>query len=368
MPQTQQSRKKKMHISNLDYNLPPERIAQFPNAKRENSKLLVFNKTTGEISHHIFKDLPDLLDEKLDIFRNKVSVIKARIIAQRESGGKCECLLLQPTQEENTWNCLLKPSKKLKIGSTFGIDGKFQAQVLEKYEDGQAKVKFISNTYQDVISLSEEVGYIPLPPYIARDINSPDYDSKLDSQRYQTVYADNSQKLAVAAPTAGLHFSDALNEELLAKGHKFHDLILRIGIGTFKPLSSEIVQEHNMHSEYYHIFEKDIALIKDKSVKKLAIGTTSLRAMEDFCRKNPITNGDYIDEASLFIYPPQEVIACDNLITNFHLPRSTLMCLVAAFIKSGDTSGLNTIKEIYKIAIDRKYNFFSYGDAMLIKS
>ncbi len=357
-----------MHISKLDYVLPQERIAQFPNPNRAGSKLLVFNKTTGEISHHIFRELPDLLDKKLHIFRNKVSVIKARILAQRESGGKCECLLLQPAQEADTWLCLLKPSKKLKIGSTFGIEGKFKAQVLEKFEDGQAKVKFISNSYADVISLSEQVGYIPLPPYIARDINSPDYDASLDSNRYQTVYADSAQKLAVAAPTAGLHFSDELNAKLVQDGHLFHDLVLRIGIGTFKPLNAEIVQEHNMHSELYHIYEKDIPLIKDSSVKKLAIGTTSLRAMEDFCRKNPIAKGDYIDEASLFIYPPQKVIACDNLITNFHLPRSTLMCLVAAFIKSGDESGLETIKEIYKIAIDRKYNFFSYGDAMLIKS
>ncbi len=356
-----------MHISQLDYNLDPKFIAQFPSDKRDMAKLLVYHRKSGEISHHIFRELPDLLDTNYHMFRNKVAVLKARIMAQRENGCKCECLILNPAKELGHWYCLLKPAKRMKIGSHFSVAGSFTAQIVEKFEDGRALVRFDTENGQSVVDVSEKIGYVPLPPYIHRNINSPEYDRNFDNNRYETVYADIHKRMAVAAPTAGLHFTKELNETLQKRGNSFCDVVLRVGIGTFKPLTSDIVEEHKMHTELYEIPQSSIDVLRDKSVKKLAIGTTSLRAIEDFCRKNPQCENGYVGEASLFVYPPQKIVSCDALITNFHLPRSTLMCLVGAFLTPGESSGIEILKEIYAKAMENDYRFFSYGDAMLIQ-
>jgi len=357
-----------MHISKLDYDLPKEAIAQFPSEKREASKLLFYKRDTQKIEHLYFEDLPNLLPEKYHFFRNKVAVLKARIFAKRVSGGEVECLLLNPAESPLIWTCMIRPAKKMPIGSYFFLEGFFKAKVLEKFSDGQAKVEFFLEKHKTVLELSEELGHVPLPPYIARDVKSPDYNRDFDNTRYETVYADKSCRNAVAAPTAGLHFSNELIQKLENNGNTFCDIVLNVGIGTFQPLKCENIPEHKMHAESYNIDSSIIKNLCDSNVKKLAVGTTSLRAMEDFMRKNPnVEEGaNYSGDASLFIYPPQKIISADALITNFHLPRSTLMCLVGAFIAPESQNGIEILKEIYKEALSKNYRFFSYGDAMLI--
>ena len=357
-----------MDASELDYDLPSERIARFPAEKRDESRLLVYDRKTGNISHAVFKDLPEFLPNVFNFFRNDAAVLKGRIFAKKESGAAVECLLLSPEADPLVWSCMLKPGKRLAIGARFGVGGAFDAEVLDKNADGTASVKFELRGFDTVVEMSEKVGVVPLPPYIARRQNSPDYDRTFDNIRYETVYADSSKRVAAAAPTAGLHFTNELVKTLEARGNKFFNLTLNVGIGTFQPLKSDIVEEHKMHAEIYSIPAATLAAMADKSVPRLAVGTTSLRAMEDFCRKNE--NFDATKSASgsarLFVYPPQKIISADALITNFHLPRSTLMCLVAAFIKGGSIDGIRILKGLYKTAVEKKYNFYSYGDAMLI--
>ncbi len=355
-----------MDLSDLDYFLPPAAIAQFPAQKRDESKLLVFNRISESIEHCRFSDLPEILKaESYNFIRNNVSVLKARIFAQRKTGGGVECLLLTPI-EANIWRVMLKPGKKLPIGEVFGLENFFKAKVLEKFEDGQAIVDFFENKFASVAELSENVGVVPLPPYIGRNQKSPSYEKSFDNERYETVYADSSKRLAAAAPTAGLHFTDALNQRLIAKNHKFFDLTLYVGIGTFQPIKVDNISDHKMHSESYEIPFETAKILQEKSAKKLMVGTTSLRASEDFCRKNLKLNSAYYGDANLFIYPPQKIISADALITNFHLPHSTLLCLVAAFVEQGKGGGIKKLKEIYAEAIAKDYRFFSYGDAMLI--
>lgn len=357
-----------MDISALDYNLPKERIAQHPAMKRDESKLLVYKRSSGEISHLNFKDLPEVLGRNYKFIRNDAAVLKARIFAKKSSGANVECLLLNAV-ENSKWIAMIKPAKRLAVNSTFGIDGVFSARVLEKFDDGRALLDFEENAYGDVISLSEAIGAVPLPPYIVRDQRSPDYDRREDNERYETVYANSQKRVAVAAPTAGLHFTKELVETLKNRGSEFYNLTLHVGIGTFKPIQCDKIEEHKMHSETYEIPADTLKVLKTEPRENiLCIGTTSLRASEDFCRKNPDVALDkpYISSASLFVYPPQRVISSGALITNFHLPRSTLMCLVGAFIAPESENGIEILKDIYKIAIERDYRFFSYGDAMLI--
>ncbi|MBO5781612.1 MAG: tRNA preQ1(34) S-adenosylmethionine ribosyltransferase-isomerase QueA [Opitutales bacterium] len=357
-----------MDASILDYNLPKERIAQLPAQKRDNSKLLVFRRETEEIEHRRFSELGEILPRQFSFIRNNAAVLKARIFANRKSGGFVECLLLAPV-ENNIWRAMLRPGKKLPAGSRFFKDGIFEAEVLEKFEDGQAIVEFVENKFSNVVELCENIGAVPLPPYIERDQKSPDYDRKFDNERYETVYADPSRRVAAAAPTAGLHFTPELCSRLEKSGNTFNEITLHVGLGTFQPIKSEKIEDHKMHSEIYEIPPETLRLLKSrKDFKTLMVGTTSLRASEDFCRKNPPADCGcpYFGDASLFVYPPQEIISADALITNFHLPRSTLMCLVGAFLTPGKLGGIEKLKEIYKTAIENDYRFFSYGDAMLI--
>ncbi|MBQ6534945.1 MAG: S-adenosylmethionine:tRNA ribosyltransferase-isomerase, partial [Opitutales bacterium] len=286
----------------------------------------------------------------------------------KPTGGNVECLLLAPLGGDK-WSCMIKPAKRLPVGAEFGKDGVFSARVLEKFPDGSAVAQFDVFSGEGVISMSEKIGVVPLPPYIARDQRSPNYDRTFDNLRYETVYADPSKRVAAAAPTAGLHFTRELVETLEKRGHKFFDLTLHVGIGTFLPLKSDVVEEHKMHAEFYEIPAPTLRAMADANTPKLAVGTTSLRAMEDFARKHPDgfdAQTAAADSASLFVYPPQRVVSADAMSTNFHLPRSTLMCLVAAFLCPESRDGVEKLKELYRLAIAEKYNFYSYGDAMLI--
>ena len=340
-----------MDCSILDYTLPEERIARFPAQKRDESKLLVFDRKTQKISHTIFKNLPDFLPCNYKMFRNNAAVLKARIFAKKDTGANVECLLLTP-QKDNIWTCMLRPAKRLKNGSTFFVKNAFTAK------------------FSNVIEMAEAIGVVPLPPYIRRNQNSPDYDRTFDNNRYETVYADSSKRVAAAAPTAGLHFTDSLIETLKSKGHKFYNLTLHVSIGTFQPLKTDRIEDHQMHGELYEIPTETLDALADKSLPSLAVGTTSLRAMEDFVRKHiePDFNRKtpYIDSANLFVYPPQKIHSADAMITNFHLPRSTLMCLVSTFLTPESEDGIELLKHIYNEAIINEYNFYSYGDAMLI--
>ncbi len=359
-----------MDCSVLDYILPEERIARFPAQKRDESKLLVFDRKTQKITHSIFKELPSFLPTKFNFFRNDASVLKARIFAKKDTGANVECLLLTPV-ENNRWNCMLRPAKRLKNGAIFGVENVFSATVIEHLENGNCLVDFnIAPRFSNAVEMAEEIGVVPLPPYIRRNQNSPDYDRTFDNSRYETVYANSQKRVAAAAPTAGLHFTDELITNLKAQGHIFNNLTLHVGIGTFQPLKTDIIEHHTMHGELYEIPTSTLKALANESLPKLAVGTTSLRAIEDFSRKNVgkqiDTTKPVIDTASLFVYPPQRVISADAMITNFHLPRSTLMCLVSTFLTPESESGIELLKNIYREAIEKEYNFYSYGDAMLI--
>ncbi len=357
-----------MDASVLDYDLPEERIARYPAPRRDESRLLVFDRKTRNISHSVFKELAAFLPPRCNIFRNDAAVLKGRIFAKKTSGAKVECLLLSPAGDGCVWNCMLRPGKRLPAGAEFEIPGVFRAKVLGKNSDGSALVSFKLEKFGSVTEMSEAFGVVPLPPYIARRQDSPSYDKTFDNIRYETVYADPRKRAAAAAPTAGLHFTKRLEESLVRAGHDFRALTLNIGMGTFQPIKTDKIQGHRMHSENYFIPADTLKAMADTSRPRVAVGTTSLRAMEDYCRKHPEIDfsADAHDAASLFVYPPQRIVSADIAITNFHLPRSTLMCLIAAFLTPDSEEGIDLLKSIYAEAVSLKYNFYSYGDAMLI--
>ena len=351
-----------MLTSELEFDLPADRIAQSPSDRRDGSRLLVYDRSNESISHHHFHELPDLLPPRLSILRNDVSVLKARLPGKRPTGGAVECLLLRPADPpETTWRCLLKPGGKTAKAGTFGLDGEYQAQVLESLPSGEYLVRFDLPKDKDAPSLAQRIGSLPLPPYVRRPAGTA------DEERYQTVYAKDANRTAVAAPTAGLHFTPELLDQLEADGHNIHDLTLSVGLGTFRPIETEHVEDHPMHAEEYFLSSPTKSVLRDPSVKRLAIGTTCVRAIGHYlAHEDPAPNEATRAEAQLFIRPPYEFLGIDHLLTNFHLPGSTLLCLVAAFLTPGQPDGLIKLKELYKEAISEKYRFFSYGDAMLI--
>lgn len=361
-----------MKTSDLDYELPADRIARYPSAERDECRLLVYDRKTGKTEHSVFKNLPDFVGGRFDFFRNDASVLKGRIFAKKSTGGQVECLLLRPADSGDPaeWNCMLKPGKRLGPGAKFGVEGEFEAEVLEKSDGGIAAVRFSTFSCGGVEALSERLGVVPLPPYIARDQRSPGYDKNFDNERYQTVYADSAKRVAAAAPTAGLHFTKELQDRLSAAGSRFFNLTLHVGMGTFQPVKCDAVEDHKMHSEVYEIPADTLRAMFDRRRPNLAVGTTSLRAMEDFYRKSgklpPNCAASVFGSADIFVYPPQTLLSADALITNFHLPRSTLMCLVGAFISPGGRDGIKILKEIYAAAVAKGYSFYSYGDAMLV--
>ena len=361
-----------MNLSLFDYHLPAELIAQEPTAARDASRLMVVDRKTRSFTHAQFSEIGQYLPARPRFFRNNAAVLKARLFGQRPTGGKVECLLLQPTEDALTWWCLLKPGKKTFNAGTFGHPGEYQAEVLGVGSNGNYRVRFHPERNESITDLSERLGVLPLPPYIERTDDDPRRDN--DNKRYQTVYADFDKRIAVAAPTAGLHFTTELITELENGGAHFHDLTLQVGIGTFHPIQVENIEDHNIHREWYEIPASTFAeLKKPEAGARIAVGTTSVRSIEDAMRRRQFSpefcttpSGSVQAEADIYIHPPNKFAAIDGMITNFHLPKSTLLCLVAAFLAPGSEEGIDWLKQLYAEAIDQKYRFYSYGDAMLI--
>lgn len=361
-----------MDASLFDFHLPTERIAQEPVSARDDSRLMVVDRSSGRVTHTHFREIGNFLPSEARYFRNNAAVLKARIHGRRQgSGGQVECLLLHPADQANCWWCLLRPGKKA-AQSGFGLPGEYQADVLESGKNGHYRVRFDLFRDSSVIALSQRIGVMPLPPYIERLPEDP--RSSQDNERYQTVYADYNKQVAVAAPTAGLHFTPALIQKLEDEGAHFHDLTLHVGLGTFHPIQVDQIEDHPIHNEWYEIPAKAYEAIRSREGgPRIAIGTTSVRSIEDAMIKSTknahrhlSSSGDFSAEAELFIRPPAKFEAVDHMITNFHLPKSTLLCLVAAFLRPGERSGIEWMKALYEEAIQLEYRFYSYGDAMLI--
>jgi S-adenosylmethionine:tRNA ribosyltransferase-isomerase len=357
----------------FDYALPSHLVAQSPALQRDHSRLLVVDRAAHSLAHHTFAELPQFLRSGDILFRNNAAVLPARLHAQRPTGGQVECFLLRPAGEANVWRCLVKPGKKLPVGATFAhASGAFRGEIVAKEMDGSALVRFITSEGEPITAVANRLGDVPLPPYIER----PDDDAPAlhaaqrarDVERYQTVYADRSRQVAVAAPTAGLHFTPELLATLAVAGVRTAEVTLHVGLGTFQPISSAMIEAHAIHRETYELpVATQQALFPPHQGRRVAVGTTTVRTVEDFLATHGApTDHAHVAEAGIFIYPPRTFRGVDALITNFHQPRSTLLCLVAAFLSPGSTDGIAWLKEIYAEAIAREYRFFSYGDAMLI--
>lgn len=335
-----------LKTESYDYTLPQELIATEPVTPRDSCKLLVYDRKDQSITHTVFSKINDYLPKECAILCNDTKVIKARIFGKKISGGKVELLINKPLNSTQI-SCLIRG--KVKEETELYFDLGLTAKVIRLEEDGSRVVSFFQNdkvlTFEELILILDEIGHIPLPPYMQRD------DKASDEEEYQTVFSENAG--AVAAPTASLHFTPELFEELKSK-HPLEFLTLHVGAGTFKPVEAETITDHPMHSEYYHIPQKALKIIQsDKPL--LAIGTTVTRTVEYYMRHH--TNEG---EANLFLHPKNPPMRIDHLLTNFHLPKSTLLMLVASFV------GIEQTQYIYAQAIKEKYRFFSYGDAMLI--
>lgn len=358
----------------FDYDLPPRLIAQTPAARRDHSRLLIVDRSRRTLEHRTFGDLPQYLRAGDTLFRNNAAVLPARLHAQRPTGGHVECFLLRPLADERTWRCLVKPGRRLAVGATFRHPtGVFSGEIIAREADGSAVVRFTTEGGEPITEIANQHGDVPLPPYIARDeISGAGREAQRthDLERYQTVYANRTRQVAVAAPTAGLHFTSELDAALASQGVQFADVTLHVGLGTFKPITTETIEAHAIHHEIYEIpGATQRVLFPPRPGRRIAVGTTTVRTVEDFLATHatPLPeNQSFLGEASIFIYPPREFHGVDALITNFHQPRSTLLCLVAAFLAPGSIHGIAWLQEIYREAIAREYRFFSYGDAMLI--
>jgi S-adenosylmethionine:tRNA ribosyltransferase-isomerase len=365
----------------FDYPLPPELIAQQPAARRDQSRLLVVDRAARSVRHSVFAELPALLRGGDTLFRNNATVIPARLRARRPSGGQVECLLLERIdggEEAETklesWRCLVKPGRRLPVGSVFLGDGDaFSGEIAAVEDDGVVRVLFRTPGGEPMVVVAGRRGEMPLPPYIERKDSS---HRDLDRRRYQTVYADPRRPVAAAAPTAGLHFTPELFAALEARGVRKADLTLHVGLGTFRPISAPTIEGHRMHRETYELpAATQRALFMrppgpgtgSATGRRIAVGTTSARAIEDFLSSHdaPLER-THVASTALYLRPPCVFLGVDALITNFHQPRSTLLCLVAAFLAPGSTDGAAWLREIYAEAVARRYRFFSYGDAMLI--
>jgi S-adenosylmethionine:tRNA ribosyltransferase-isomerase len=350
----------------FDYALPPHLVAQTPSARRDHSRLLVVDRAAHSIAHHTFADLPGLLRNGDTLIRNTAAVLPARLHARRPTGGQVECFLLRPHDGAQVWRCLVKPAKKLPVGATFThASGEFTGEIVARDPDGSALVRLTTRSGEQIVQAVNRLGEVPLPPYITRADSA---QRAKDRERYQTVYADRTHQVAVAAPTAGLHFTPELLARLADGGVRMADLLLHVGLGTFKPITTATVEAHNIHHELYEMpVATQCALLPPLAGRRVAVGTTTVRSVEHFLSIHSAPRPqDHLAEADTFIFPPRSFRGVDALITNFHQPRSTLLCLVAAFLAPGSTEGIAWLREIYAAAIAREYRFFSYGDAMLI--
>lgn len=340
-----------MKTSDFDFDLPQELIAQTPILNRDQSRLLVLDKKTGDIEHHIFKDIVNYLNPGDVLVINDTKVIPARLMGVKEDTGAVIELLLLKDLGNDTWECLSRPQKRLHIGTIVKFSDELSAEVIELLDDGVTRVKLLYSGI--LLEILDRLGEMPLPPYIHEKLS--------DKDRYNTVYAKNIG--SAAAPTAGLHFTKELLSELKDKGVIITNVTLHVGLGTFRPVEVDDINNHHMHSEYYNMSKETADILnkaKENGNKIIAVGTTSTRTLESVINKY----GKFVEcsgNTDIFIYPGYEFKAIDSLITNFHLPKSTLVMLVSAL------AGRENILNAYHEAINEKYRFFSFGDAMLIK-
>ncbi|WP_291731432.1 tRNA preQ1(34) S-adenosylmethionine ribosyltransferase-isomerase QueA [Clostridium sp.] len=341
-----------MKTSDFDFYLPEELIAQHPLEKRDYSKLMVLDKETGKIEHKHFYNVIEYLNQGDTLVLNNTRVMPARLIGEKaESGGKIEFLLLKRI-EGDKWECLAKPGKRAKIGTEFVFGkGKLKCKVVDIVEEGNRIIEFsYDGIFEQVL---DELGEMPLPPYITERLD--------DRERYQTVYS--KEQGSAAAPTAGLHFTKELLEEVKKKGVNIAYVTLHVGLGTFRPVKVDDVNEHVMHSEFYNLEEEDAKIINDtkkRGNKIISVGTTSTRTLETIGDENGFVKAQS-GWTNIFIYPGYEFKVVDKLITNFHLPESTLIMLVSAL------SGKEKVMNAYNEAVKERYRFFSFGDSMIIK-
>ena len=342
-----------MNTADFFYELPQELIAQTPLEPRDSSRLMVLDKNSGEVENRIFRDIVDYLEEGDCLILNNTRVIPARIYGvKKETGAVVEFLLLKQS-ENNVWECLCKPGKRAKTGTQFVFgEGLVECEVIDVTEDGNRIIKFNCDK-SEIYNVLDKIGKMPLPPYITEELKN--------GERYQTVY---SKELgSAAAPTAGLHFTDELLTKIKEKGVKIGYVTLHVGLGTFRPVKVDDVTQHKMHSEYYHLPMETADLInevKKNGKRVISVGTTSTRTLESVASKLGCIKEDE-DNTEIFIYPGYEFKVIDAQITNFHLPESTLIMLICAF------AGYDNVMNAYKKAVEEKYRFFSFGDAMLIK-
>ncbi len=339
-----------MKVSDFNYDLPERLIAQHPSLKRDESRLMVLNREKQTIEDKVFKDVIDYLNPGDCLVRNNTKVIPARLYGRKETGANVEFLLLKRVHDD-TWEVIVRPGRKLLKGAKviFG-DGILEATIDDVLENGNRLVTF---KYEGIFNeILDQIGLMPLPPYIKEKLK--------DKDRYQTVYAKYDG--SAAAPTAGLHFTEELLEKIRQKGVEIANVTLHVGIGTFRPVKVENVEEHDMHSEHYYIKKEDADKInnaKKNGKRIISVGTTSCRVLESIADESGFvkeTEGD----TSIFIYPGYKFKCIDSLITNFHLPESTLVMLVSAL------AGKDFILKAYKEAVEKEYRFFSFGDAMII--
>lgn len=344
-------KKMSTYLNDYDYYLPDDLIGQVPTEPRDYSKLMIVNRKENKIEHKHFFDILDYLKKGDVLVRNSTKVIPARIFGKKETGGILEILLIKRI-EIDTWECLLKPAKKLKLGQKIyiGENNELIAELLEIKEDGNRILKFYyEGTFEENL---DKLGNMPLPPYITKSLK--------EKNRYQTVYAIKGE--SVAAPTAGLHFTEELLKKIEDKGIEIVDIFLEVGLGTFRPVQVENVLEHKMHSETFEISQESATIInkaKKEGRRIIAVGTTATRALESSVNENGLLIPQKTD-TEIFIYPSYKFKIVDGLITNFHLPKSTLLMLVSALYQR------EKMLDIYNLAVQEKYKFFSFGDAMFI--
>ena len=341
-----------MKLEEFDFYLPEELIAQTPLLKRDTSKLLTINRKENTYEHQVFSDIIDYFNPGDTLVLNNTRVMPARLYGQKKDTGAAIEVLLLKNKEHNMWECLVKPAKRIKVGSivSFG-DGIMEAECVKVLDDGFRYFEFkYEGIFQERL---DELGTMPLPPYIKERLT--------DKERYQTVYS--KEVGSSAAPTAGLHFTNELLDKIKQKGVNIVYLTLHVGLGTFRPVSVENIEDHDMHSEYYTLDEKTANVInetKKNGRRVFSVGTTSTRTLETIARDNDEEIVPASGWTNIFIYPGFEFKCVDGLITNFHLPKSSLIMLVSAFYNR------EKVLELYKIAVENKYRFFSFGDAMII--
>jgi S-adenosylmethionine:tRNA ribosyltransferase-isomerase len=348
-------REQAMNISDYDFELPEELIARYPLEERTASRLLVYDALTNQIQHKNFRDIVDILRPGDILLRNNTKVLAARLYVSKKTDSKDEALgskieiLLIKKQHNQVWDIMAKPGKKLKDGLIYELENGIEIKVIK--DEDKFQVDFGSE--ENFCKAVQDCGSMPIPPYMKRSAEA------IDAERYQTTYArEHDSGVSVAAPTAGLHFNEEIDRQLVNKGIEILELTLHVGIGTFAPIKTENILDHKMHSEFYEIAEdtwNKIQLAKKSGRRVIAVGSTSTRVLESVAR-----TGILAGETDIFIYPGKEFMVVDGMITNFHLPKSSLIVMITAFL------GEKAVKDIYSEAISNKYRFYSYGDTSLL--